>query len=308
MNSAMRVQGTPSFANARNGSRSRPGTAAVDKLRKLAGGLLLCGIALVSATASAQTTLSASPTSVFVNGTVTATWSGIPAPSTSDWLGLFNPGAPSTGFYLYSSGATNGQASGSVPFTLLANATPGTYELRLFSSSSYTLLATSNSFTVNPLPTVSGTLTLGGTALSDVAFAATNGVTCTLLANAVDYSCSVPSGWSGSVTPSRGGVSFTPASRSYSNVTANQTAQNYTASSTTTLSASPTSVFVGGTVTATWSGTPGLSGSNWLGLYTPGAVSNGFNLYTSVGTNGAASGSVSFGLPANVTPGTYELR
>src|SRR6266508_4252658 len=61
--------------------------------------------------------------------------------------------------------------------------------------------------------------------------------------------------------PRRGGVSFTPASRDYSNVTANQTAQNYTASSTTTLSASPTSEYVNGTVTATWSGTAGPSGA-----------------------------------------------
>src|SRR5437773_86841 len=292
MKAAMRVRGTPSFPYA---------------LRKLAGGLLLCGIALVSATAGAQTTLSASPTSVYVNSTVTATWSGIPAPSTSDWLGLFNPGAPSTGFYLYGSTATNGAASGSVPFGLQENATPGTYELRLFSNGSYTLLATSNSFTVVPLPTVSGTLSLGGAALSDVTFTATNGVTCTMLNNAVDYSCSVPSGWSGSVTPSRGGVSFTPASRSYSNVTANQTAQNYTASSTTTLSVSPTNAFAGGSVTATWSGTAGPSGSNWLGLFNPGAPSTGFYLYSSAGASGA-SGSVPFGLSTGLQPGTYELR
>ena len=244
---------------------------------------------------------------MYVNSTVTATWSGIPAPSTSDWLGLFNPGAPSTGFYLYGSTATNGAASGSVPFGLQENATPGTYELRLFSNGSYTLLATSNSFTVVPLPTVSGTLSVGGAALSDVTFTATNGVTCTMLNNAVDYNCSVPSGWSGSVTPSRGGVSFTPASRSYSNVTANQTAQNYTASSTTTLSVSPTSVFVNGAVTAAWSGTAGPSGSNWLGLYNPGAPSTGFYLYGSTGASGA-SGSVPFGLQENARPGTYELR
>ena len=287
MKAAMRVQGT---------------------LSKLTGGLLLCGIALVSATASAQTTLSASPTSVFVNSTVTATWSGISAPSASDWLGLFTPGAASNGFNLYSSVGTNGAASGSVPFPLPGSARPGTYELRLFSNGTYTLLATSNSFTVVPLPTVSGTITLGGAALSDVTIAATNGVTCTILNNAADYSCDVPSGWSGSVTPSRGGVSFTPASRSYSNVTANQTAQNYTATSTTTLSVSPTSVFVNGAVTATWSGTPGPSGSNWLGLFNPGAPSTSFYLYSSASANGQASGTISFPLPAAARPGTYELR
>jgi hypothetical protein len=181
-------------------------------LRKLAKGLLLCGIALVSATVNAQTTLSASPTSVLVGGTVTATWSGIPAPSTSNWLGLYNPGAPSTGFYLYGGASTNGQASGSVPFTLPAFATPGTYELRLFSSG-YTLLATSNSFSVVAPPSVTGTMTLNGSPLSGVTFAATNGVSCPASNSSGQYSCTVPLGWSGSVTPSRGGVSFTPASR-----------------------------------------------------------------------------------------------
>ena len=43
------------------------------------------------------------------------------------------------------------------------------------------------------------------------------------------YSCTVPQGWTGTVTPSLSGYSFTPPSRSYSNVAANQTAQDYAA-------------------------------------------------------------------------------
>jgi inhibitor of cysteine peptidase len=247
---------------------------------------------------------------VYVNGTVTATWSGTSGPSGSNWLGLFKPGDPSTGFYLYGSGGTNvGVASGSSPFTLPAVATPGTYELRLFAGA-YTLLATSNPITVVPLPTITGTLALGGSALSNVAIAATNGVTCTILTNAVTYSCTVPPGWSGSVTPSRGGVSFTPASRSYTNVTSNQTAQDYPATSTTTLSVSPTSVLANSTVTATWSGTAGPSGSNWMGLFKPGDPSTAFYNYGSSGTNlGVASGSSPFTLPAAAwQPGNYEIR
>src|SRR5204862_5255256 len=95
-------------------------------------------------TANSQTTLSVSPTSVFVNGAVTATWSGTAGPSGSNWLGLFTPGAPSTNFYLYSSASANGQASGTISFPLPAAARPGTYELRLFGGA---VLATSNSFT-----------------------------------------------------------------------------------------------------------------------------------------------------------------
>ena len=44
-----------------------------------------------------------------------------------------------------------------------------------------------------------------------------------------DYSFSVPSGWSGTVTPSFTGYTFTPASRNYSNVMADQTSQDYAA-------------------------------------------------------------------------------
>src|SRR5947199_5282147 len=99
--------------------------------RKRTTGMLIGRIALDSATASSQTTLSASPTSVFVNGAVTAAWSGTAGPSGSNWLGLYNPGAPSTGFYLYGSTGASG-ASGSVPFGLREGVKPGTYELRLF--------------------------------------------------------------------------------------------------------------------------------------------------------------------------------
>src|SRR6185295_14113367 len=79
---------------------------------------------------------------------------------------------------------------------------------------------------------VSGTVTLSGAALSGVNFAAT-GVSCTTSDATGSYACTVPQGWSGTVTPSLSGYTFTPPSRSYSNVAANQTAQNYTATAST---------------------------------------------------------------------------
>lgn len=42
-----------------------------------------------------------------------------------------------------------------------------------------------------------------------------------------DYAITVPSGWSGTVTPSKAGHVFTPASRTYANVTTNQANQDY---------------------------------------------------------------------------------
>jgi hypothetical protein len=41
------------------------------------------------------------------------------------------------------------------------------------------------------------------------------------------YSATIPYGWSGTITPSKSGVTFDPTSRTYNNVTANITAQNY---------------------------------------------------------------------------------
>jgi len=43
-----------------------------------------------------------------------------------------------------------------------------------------------------------------------------------------NYSITVPSGWSGTITPRKIGYAFTPASRLYGNVQSNQTSQNYT--------------------------------------------------------------------------------
>jgi hypothetical protein len=76
---------------------------------------------------------------------------------------------------------------------------------------------------------LSGTVTLGGAALSGVNFAASGGGSCTSSDATGSYACTVAQGWSGTVTPSLGGYSFSPPSRSYSSVAANQTAQNYTA-------------------------------------------------------------------------------
>ena len=99
------------------------------------------------------TTLSASPTTVAPGGTITATWSGIATPTARDWIGLYSPGAANTAFihWIYvscsqSSGAP--RASGSCPFVVPGTVAPGTYQLRLLANEGFTVLATSNNFTV----------------------------------------------------------------------------------------------------------------------------------------------------------------
>jgi hypothetical protein len=86
-----------------------------------------------------------------------------------------------------------------------------------------------------------------------------------------------------------------------------------TATGGTTLSASPSSVAPGGTITATWSGIATPSATDWLGLYTPGAANTAYLAWIYVScsqTPGAAraAGSCAFVVPSTVAPGTYQLR
>ena len=76
---------------------------------------------------------------------------------------------------------------------------------------------------VNPF-SISGNAGAAGVILSY-----TDGVPRTVTAdNSGNYLLEPTYGWSGTVTPSKGGAIFTPPQRTYSNVIANQTAQDYT--------------------------------------------------------------------------------
>lgn len=80
------------------------------------------------------------------------------------------------------------------------------------------------------------------------------------------------------------------------------------------LSAAPSSVAAGGSLTVSWSGIANPGATNWIGLYRPGAAAqdHGGNwMYVSCGksaTLARASGSCSFPIPATLASGTYELR
>src|SRR6185369_7097428 len=92
-------------------------------------------------------TLDVAPTSAIQGATVTATWSGITSPTSTDWIALALPGAANTSYISWR--YTTGTASGNVPFTIPSTVAPGTYQLRLFANNGYTLLATSSNFTVS---------------------------------------------------------------------------------------------------------------------------------------------------------------
>jgi RHS repeat-associated protein len=76
---------------------------------------------------------------------------------------------------------------------------------------------------------VTGTISVNGLPLANVALAAANGGVCSPSNAWGQYSCAVAPGWSGTVTPSATGYSFAPASRSLTSVGADQSAQDFAA-------------------------------------------------------------------------------
>jgi len=97
---------------------------------------------------------------------VTAVWSGIAAPTSTDWIGLYLAGTVNTAdwldFVYVSCSPTPGapSASGSCSFPNAHYAAPGTYQLRLFAADKRDLLATSGTFTVSGTSTVPPTAPL----------------------------------------------------------------------------------------------------------------------------------------------------
>jgi uncharacterized Zn-binding protein involved in type VI secretion len=78
---------------------------------------------------------------------LTVSWQGIPAPSVGDWFGLYPVGAPDTGYLRY--WRPGGADSGSLLATVPSDATPGAFELRLFTQDTYQRIAVSSTFAVN---------------------------------------------------------------------------------------------------------------------------------------------------------------
>ncbi len=88
----------------------------------------------------------ATPTTAADGAVLTATWSGITAPTSTDWVALYAVGAPDSAVvaWRYTSGAAGGNVTMTIPWGTFA----GAYELRLFSQNSYVRLATSGTITV----------------------------------------------------------------------------------------------------------------------------------------------------------------
>jgi hypothetical protein len=98
------------------------------------------------------------------------------------------------------------------------------------SSRTYTGITTSQTgqdYTgTSVIRTITGNITLDASPFAGVTL---SGASCTATDSGGNYTCTVNSGWSGTITPIKAGYGFTPTNRTYSNVTTNQTGQNYTA-------------------------------------------------------------------------------
>jgi thermitase len=96
--------------------------------------------------ASGSTSLSVNATSVVRGSALTATWSGISAPTSTDWIGLHRPGEASTAFidWMYvscSKSPAAARVSGSCSFTIPSGIAAANYELRLHTANIFTVLA-----------------------------------------------------------------------------------------------------------------------------------------------------------------------
>lgn len=88
----------------------------------------------------------ATPRVVGRGASLTSTWSGVPSPTSTDWVGLYAVGGPDSAVVAWR--YTTGAASGSVAFTVPSGTPTGSYEVRLFANNSYRRLATSGVVTV----------------------------------------------------------------------------------------------------------------------------------------------------------------
>jgi len=283
--------------------------------------------------------LSASPTSVMPGGSVTAAWSNIASPTSTDWIGLYTPGASDASYisWIYPScshapGAV--AAAGSCAFSIPGTVTPGTYQLRLFASNGFTKLATSNTITVVTAPTLAASPTsvaagasviatwsgIAGPTSTDWIGLYRSGAADTAYLAWIYVSCSqAPGGASAAGSCALAIPSGTPpgtydlrlfASNGYTRLAIGNT---FTVTTATTLAASPTTVAAGASVTTTWSGIASPTATDWIGLYAPGAADTAYLAWIYVSCShtpagAAAAGSCAFTIPSGMAPGGYELR
>jgi hypothetical protein len=291
----------------------------------------------VTVTRAPPASFSASPTSISPGGSTTVSWSGLANATASDWIGLYTANTADASYvdwqYIDCS-KTLGAAPSGGACTFSIPLVPGTYDLRLFASGSFTRLA---STTVNE-PAV------GPTAFSAAPTTLPAGATATInwtsirTPSATDWIGLYPVGAADSAfvdwkyvsctrTPASaiatGSCAFTmPATsgnyefRLFSNNTmtrfATSGAVTVVQQHLTTFSASPSTVPAGGSLTVSWTGISPATARDWIALYPSSSTADtDISTWMFVSCSTTANVAVPSGscpITAPTKPGTYELR
>lgn len=123
----------------------------------------------VSAASAPKLTLNT--TSVPAGGTLTASWTGFSAATSTDWMALFAAGAPNTAYldWMYTSctkSAGSAKTSGSCAFPVPSTLGAGNYEIRLLSKGTFTSVAASTFSLAAPAVTASPSAVQAGNAVT----------------------------------------------------------------------------------------------------------------------------------------------
>ena len=262
--------------------------------------------------------LDISPITLFTQERATLTWNVPAGASATDWVGLYRVGDPHSSFlwWQYTNGATTGTVQ-SPPISA-----PGQYQFRYFLNNGYSIAAASRASNVT---------------LDQGLFSLSINTANQFPGGPLTVTWSAPSGrppddwigfyeigatdreflWFGYTNGAQTGSFTLPApSKNTSYQWRYFTRNTYTrvASSSFvrvdgsyTLSATPTTVAPGATITVNWTAPSGSSSLDWIGLYPEGEAENRNYLWPFwFYTNGVTSGSRSLAMPT--TPGRYVFR
>ncbi len=121
--------------------------------------LALLHVFLMTGVASAASA-STSTASISPGQTLTVSWAALSPTAAGDWIGLAAVGAPNSSYidwsYITNGGACTKAAAtalstGSCTFTIPSSAAGGTYEFRIFSNNTFTLMAVTNTVSITSL-------------------------------------------------------------------------------------------------------------------------------------------------------------
>jgi subtilisin family serine protease len=251
-------------------------------------------------------------------GAITVSWSVPAGTAANDWVGLFQSGTPNTAYLWYQ--FTNGAPTGTITLTLPTQT--GQYEFRYLIENGYVSEAKSGAFMVSSSvvvpPAVSAvqatnitssgatitwttstaadtqveyglTTSYGSVTTLDPNKVTSHTVTLSNLTQSTTYHYRVRSSDASGILSVSGDFSFTtpPSSAGFS------------------LSATPASVNLGGSITITWTAPSGRPASDWIGLYAVGAPNTTYIWYQFTG--GATSGTATAAAPSSQA-GQYEFR